>query len=73
MHPTLQRGGLPESNCGCLQVFGRVRSGQGSGTIGILTGGVLTRTQYYEHTMALALVPFLNPALYGKEFELGSS
>lgn len=57
---------------GALKVFGRTRSGQGSGTIGMLTGGLLTRTQYYEHTMMLALVPFLNPQLYGKEYDLSS-
>lgn len=42
----------------------RTKSGQGSGTIGQLTHGVLTRTLYYEHAALCALVPLLNPSLY---------
>jgi hypothetical protein len=33
------------------QVFGRVASGRGSGTIGRLTHGVLTREEYYEQAV----------------------
>ena len=51
------------------RVFARVKSGQGSGTIGRLTAGRVTRTQYYEHAVAMALVPLLSPDLY-PEFEL---
>ncbi len=42
-----------------LQVFGRVRSGQGSGTVGKLTGGIVTRSSLYEQAVLLALVPFM--------------
>lgn len=43
-------------------------NGEGSGTIGRLTHGALTRTSYYEHAVALALVPYLNPELYGEAY-----
>ncbi|MBL8058077.1 MAG: inosine/xanthosine triphosphatase [Anaerolineales bacterium] len=46
------------------QVFGRVNSKQGNGAVGLLTGDVIDRLAYYEHAVALALVPFKNPALY---------
>jgi non-canonical (house-cleaning) NTP pyrophosphatase len=46
------------------QVFGRQRSGQGTGTIGKLTNGHVTREDYYAHVVQMALVPFLNPELY---------
>jgi len=52
------------------RVFRRVRSGQGSGTIGRLTGGRVTRTAFYEHAVAMALVPLLSPELY-PAFDLG--
>ena len=42
----------------------RVKSGRGSGTIGQLTGGLLTRQDSYEHAALCALVPLLNPQLY---------
>jgi hypothetical protein len=48
----------------CVQVFGRVESGQGSGTVGKLTDNLVLRSDYYEHAMALALIPFMNPELY---------
>lgn len=46
------------------QVFKRFASGQGDGTVGRLTNGLISRTDYYAHTVALALVPLMNPALY---------
>ncbi|KIY96300.1 NTPase [Monoraphidium neglectum] len=46
------------------KVFGRMQSGQGTGTIGKLTNGLITREQYYTHAVQMALVPFLNPELY---------
>ncbi len=52
------------------QVFARTRSGQGSGTVGILSNGLITRTGYYEHTVMLALIPFMKPELY-PEHEMG--
>lgn len=47
-----------------LQVFGRVKSGQGSGTVGKLTGNIVTRVDYYEHAIVMALIPFMNLELY---------
>lgn len=45
-------------------VFGRSNSKQGVGSVGILTGEVLTRTSYYEQAVTLALIPFKNPTLF---------
>lgn len=44
-------------------VFGRANSKQANGSVGILTNDVITRASYYEHAVALALIPFKNPAL----------
>ncbi|GBF93885.1 hypothetical protein Rsub_06884 [Raphidocelis subcapitata] len=60
----LVEGGM-ELGCADDQVFGRVASGQSGGTIGKLSGGVVTRRDYYAHAVEMALVPFLNPELYG--------
>lgn len=46
------------------QIFGRVKSKHGSGTVGILTNGLIDRSAYYEHALLLALVPWLRPELY---------
>mmetsp|Transcript_30510 Transcript_30510/g.72653 ORF Transcript_30510/g.72653 Transcript_30510/m.72653 type:complete len:196 (-) Transcript_30510:344-931(-) len=43
------------------KVFGRTGSGQGSGTVGRLTRGLVTREAFYEHATVLALAPFANP------------
>ena len=32
------------------------------GTVGRLTNGVIDRTEYYRHALAMALIPFLNSA-----------
>jgi len=45
-------------------VFGLTNSKQGNGSVGILTGDVLTRTTYYEPAVILALIPFKNPELF---------
>ena len=45
-------------------VFQRINSKQGSGTVGILTKGMIDRTSYYDHALKLALVPWIHPALY---------
>lgn len=45
------------------RVFGRLNSKQGNGAVGILTGDVIDRARYYEHAVALALIPFMNPRL----------
>ncbi len=44
-------------------VFGKSNSKQSSGSVGILTKGLLNRTEYYEQAVLLALIPFLNPKL----------
>lgn len=46
-------------------VFGRVNSKQEQGAVGLLTGGVLDRTQLYAQAVVLALIPFKHRALYG--------
>jgi inosine/xanthosine triphosphatase len=46
-------------------VFGRTNSKQETGAVGLLTGNVIDRAQYYEHAVVLALIPFKNEALYG--------
>jgi hypothetical protein len=53
-----------ESGVCRAQVFKRFASGQGDGTVGRLTNGLISRTDYYAHTVALALVPLMSPALY---------
>lgn len=45
-------------------VFGKTNSKQTNGTVGNLTGDVLTRITYYEAAVFLALIPFKNPQLY---------
>jgi inosine/xanthosine triphosphatase len=45
-------------------VFNRINSKQQSGSVGLLTGEVLTRIELYEQAVMLALIPFKNPALY---------
>lgn len=44
--------------------FGRSNSKQANGAIGLLTGDVIDRAQYYEHAVIMALIPFKNPELY---------
>lgn len=45
-------------------VFGRVNSKQKSGTVGILTNGLVDRTAYYEQALILALLPWIRPDVY---------
>ena len=45
--------------------FSRSNSKQDNGSVGILTGDVITRTGYYEQAVILALIPVLRPDLYG--------
>ena len=45
-------------------VFKRTNSKQSNGAVGILTGDVLTRADYYETAVIMALIPFKNPKLY---------
>jgi non-canonical (house-cleaning) NTP pyrophosphatase len=46
------------------QVFGRVNSKQQSGTVGVLTDGIIDRTEYYQSALVLALVPWIRPDVY---------
>jgi inosine/xanthosine triphosphatase len=46
------------------KVFGLQNSKQKSGTVGTLTKEIVNRTDYYEATAILALIPFVNPELY---------
>ena len=46
------------------QVFGRTKSGQGTGTVGLLTDHLIDRGQYYEHALILALMPWIRPDVY---------
>lgn len=46
------------------EVFGRSDSKRQDGSVGLLTGGVIDRTAYYAHAVALALIPFRQPDLH---------
>ena len=45
-------------------VFGDSNSKQKNGSVGILTGDIITRTDYYYAALVLALIPFKNTDLY---------
>lgn len=45
-------------------VFGHSNSKQKNGAVGILTGNLIDRTQFYVEAMILALIPFLNKEIY---------
>ena len=45
-------------------VFRNSNSKQKNGAVGILTGDVMNRTDYYSEAVNLALIPFKNPNLY---------
>ena len=46
------------------QVFSRVNGKHGSGTVGILTNGLIERSLYYEHAIQLAMIPWIRPDVY---------
>ena len=48
------------------QVFGRVKGKHGSGTVGVLTDGLINRSDYYEHALILALAPWIRPDINSK-------
>ena len=52
------------------KVFGTINSKQGQGTIGQLTRGIISRTDYYVPMIVLACVPFMWPSLYPKSEEI---
>ena len=45
-------------------VFKRSNSKQKNGAVGILTDNLINRTDYYNHAIILALIPFTNTKLY---------
>ena len=45
-------------------VFGVSGSKRGSGGVGLLTDGRITRSQFYAEAVRLALIPFINPDLF---------
>ena len=47
-------------------VFNRSGSKTGNGAIGILTNDLIDRTELYSPAVIMALIPFMNPALYPK-------
>lgn len=49
-------------------VFGRTNSKEENGAVGILTGNVIDRTEYYTGAVVLALIPFKNPSLYVENY-----
>jgi non-canonical (house-cleaning) NTP pyrophosphatase len=55
------------------KLFGRTKGKHGSGTVGILTDNLITRADYYEHALILALVPWLRPDVYALGADLASS
>ena len=59
----LVRGGMELGDADDL-IFQRTNSKQEDGTVGILTNGVINRTDYYVHALVMALVPIMQPALY---------
>ncbi len=56
------RGGMELGHADDL-IFGQRNSKQKSGSVGLLTGDVITRTTYYQQAIILALIPFKNPEL----------
>jgi non-canonical (house-cleaning) NTP pyrophosphatase len=46
------------------KVFGRIKSKHGTGTVGLLTDGMIDRSAYYEHALTLALVSWIRPDVY---------
>jgi inosine/xanthosine triphosphatase len=46
------------------QIFGRTNSKSGSGTVGMLSRGLIDRSNYYEQALILALVPWIRPDVY---------
>ena len=45
-------------------VFGQNNSKQNMGAIGLLTNGVIDRTELYRHAVVSALIPFIQESLY---------
>ena len=58
----LVRGGMELGHADDA-LFGRTNSKQRSGSVGLLTDDVVTRTSYYVQAVILALIPFKNTSL----------
>jgi len=46
------------------KVFGHINSKQKGGAVGSLTNNVISRTELYQQSVQLALIPFLNPIIF---------
>ena len=46
------------------QVFDSTESKTGQGAVGLLTGGIIDRSAYYEHAIMLAMTPWFRPDVY---------
>lgn len=46
------------------KVFGRIKAKHGSGTVGLLTDGLIDRSAYYEEALILAMIPWIRPDVY---------
>jgi len=52
-------------------VFGEKNSKQKMGAVGLLTNGIINRTEYYAHAVILALIRFKNEKIFHKEYNVG--
>lgn len=46
------------------KLFNKSNSKESGGAVGILTNGVISRTNYYQQALSLALIPFIKKELY---------
>lgn len=46
------------------KVFGHTNNKQKGGTVGVLTSGIINRSDYYEQALVLALVPWIRPDVF---------
>jgi inosine/xanthosine triphosphatase len=46
------------------KLFNKTNSKQSGGAVGILTNGIISRTDYYQQAISLALIPFLQKEYY---------
>jgi len=46
------------------EVFHSRESKSGLGAVGLLTGGLIDRSAYYEHAILLAMAPWFRPDVY---------
>jgi len=52
------------------EVFKRKASGKGNGTVGHLTKGVVSRTDFYVHAITMALIPMMNAEMFPGHFDM---